>query len=149
MNKSADNLQTAQQVVEIVPLVMRVVAAELRRTQRPLIPAHLGVLFFLAQRPRNLSELAELQAVSLPTMSNTIGKMAQEGWLERTRAAHDRRMLLIEITPAGEAILAEISGDIIGKVAQLLNPLSPEDLGALQAGLAILRRSFINDGLTF
>lgn len=148
MNKAVNNSQTAQQVVEIVPLVMRVVAAELRRTQHPIIPAHLGVLFLLVQQPRNLSELAELQAVSLPTMSNTISKMAQEGWIKRTRAAHDRRMLLIEITPAGEAILAEMSGYIIEKVAQILDPLSAVDLGTLQAGLAILRRSFINDGLT-
>jgi DNA-binding MarR family transcriptional regulator len=147
MSKATDNIQTAQQVVEIVPLVMRVVAAELRQTQPAVIPAHLGVLFLLTQRPRNLSELAELQAVSLPTMSNTVSKMAQEGWVTRRRAAHDRRLLLVEITSAGEALLAEMSGYIIGKVAQILDPLSPAELDALRGGLAILRRSFINDDL--
>jgi DNA-binding MarR family transcriptional regulator len=142
MNKS-DNTHTAQQVVEIVPLVMRIVAAELRQTQPAIIPAHLGVLFLLEHKPRNLTELADLQAVSLPTMSNTISKMSAEGWVTRTRAAHDRRMVLIEITPAGQAILSKMGDHIIHKVAQLLDPLSPEELDALQAGLAILRRSFI------
>ena len=145
MNQVDDNLQTAQQVVEIVPLVMRVVAAELRRTQQAVIPAHLGVLFLLSQRPRNLSELADLHAVSLPTMSNTVSKMNAEGWITRTRDPHDRRMLLIEITPTGQEILFAMSAHIIEKVAHLLNPLSPEERQALQAGMAILRKSFRHD----
>jgi DNA-binding MarR family transcriptional regulator len=149
MNATIDNRETALEVVEIVPLVMRIVAAELRRSQGAMIPAHLGVLFLLTQQSRNLSELAEQQAVSLPTMSNTVSKMAQEGWIKRTRAAHDRRMLLIEITPAGEAALAEISGHIIAAVARILQPLSAADLDTLRAGLAILRRSFIHGSPTF
>jgi DNA-binding MarR family transcriptional regulator len=148
MNETGNNSQTAEQVVEIVPLVMRVVAAELRQTEPTVIPAHLGVLFLLTQRPRNLSELAELQAVSLPTMSNTISKMVQEGWVTRTRASHDRRVLLIEISPAGEAILAKMSGYIIEQVARILDPLSAEELDTLRAGLAILRSAFIHDDFT-
>ena len=148
MNQPPNNSQTAAQVVEIVPLVMRIVAAELRQTEPFLIPAHLGVLFLLTQQPRNLSELAELQAVSLPTMSNTISKMAQEGWVTRTRADHDRRVLLIEITPAGEAVLAEMSGYIVNKVAQILDPLSAAELEMLRAGLVILRRAFTHDDVT-
>ncbi len=147
MNETNNNSQTAAQVVEIVPLVMRIVAAELRQTEPSLIPAHLGVLFLLTQQPRNLSQLAELQAVSLPTMSNTISKMAQEGWVTRTRASHDRRVLLIEITPAGEAVLDEMSGYIVRKVAQILDPLSAAELDTLRAGLVILRRAFTHDDL--
>jgi DNA-binding MarR family transcriptional regulator len=142
MNAEIDRQQTAHQVVEIVPLVMRVVAAELRRTEYAMIPAHLGVLFLLDQRPRNLSELAEQQAVSLPTMSNTVTTMVREGWVRRSPAERDRRMVLIEITPAGQAALAEISGHIIGTVARLLEPLSAEELRTLHTGLAILRESF-------
>lgn len=145
MNETVNNSQTAAQVVEIVPLVMRIVAAELRQTKPTIIPAHLGVLFLLTQQPRNLSELAELQAVSLPTMSNTISKMAQEGWVTRTRANHDRRVLLIEITPAGASVLAEMSGYIVNKVAQILDPLSAAELDTLRAGLVILRRAFTHD----
>lgn len=145
MNQALNNSQTAAQVVEIVPLVMRIVAAELRQTKPTLIPAHLGVLFLLSQQPRNLSQLAELQAVSLPTMSNTISKMAQEGWVTRSRADHDRRVLLIEITPAGEAVLVEMSGYIVRKVAQMLDPLSAAELDTLRAGLVILRRAFTHD----
>jgi DNA-binding MarR family transcriptional regulator len=144
MNAKIDRQQTAHQVVEIVPLVMRVVAAELRRTEYAMIPAHLGVLFLLDQRPRNLSELAEQQAVSLPTMSNTVTTMVREGWVRRSQAERDRRMVSIEITPAGQAALAEMSGHIIGTVARLLEPLSAEELHTLHTGLAILRESFVH-----
>jgi DNA-binding MarR family transcriptional regulator len=148
MNAELDRQHTAQQVVEIVPLVMRVVAAELRRAEHAIIPAHLGVLFLLEERPRNLSELAEQQAVSLPTMSNTVTTMVREGWVRRSPAERDRRMVLVEITPAGQAILADMSGHIIGTVARLLAPLSAEELHTLHSGLAILRESFVHGSHT-
>jgi DNA-binding MarR family transcriptional regulator len=148
MSAKIDKQQTAHQVVEIVPLVMRVVAAELRRAKHAIIPAHLGVLFLLQQRQRNLSELAEQQAVSLPTMSNTVSTMVREGWVRRTPAERDRRMVLIEITPAGQAVLAEMSGHIVGTVAQLLEPLSAEQLQTLHTALAILRERFVHDSST-
>jgi DNA-binding MarR family transcriptional regulator len=127
-----------------VPLIMRVVSAELRRTGHGLVPAHLGVLFLLSQSSCNLSELAEHQAVSLPTMSNTVSTMVQEGWIKRTRAAHDRRMLLIEITPAGQTVLADISAQVIDHIAKILAPLATKELATLQSGLAILQRSFFH-----
>jgi DNA-binding MarR family transcriptional regulator len=145
MNSASDRRQTAQQVVEIVPLVMRIVAAELRRTEYAMIPAHLGVLFLLYERPRNLSELAEQQAVSLPTMSNTVTKMVREGWIRRTRAEDDRRMVSVEITTTGQQVLAQMSEHVISTVARLLEPLSTQELHILHTGLAILKESFVHD----
>lgn len=142
---SNDNQETARQVLEIIPPVMRIVSAELRRAQPAMIPAHLGVLFLLSQQPRNLSELAGLQMVSLPTMSNTVSKMVGEGWVRRTQSERDRRMWLIEITPAGQATLDEMSKRVIAATARLLDKLSADDLDALRKGLTILQRSFIHD----
>ena len=131
--------QTAvRQVLGVIPAVMRTLASELRHTEYTLAPVHFRLLVILAERPRNLSELAERQAVSLPTMSNSITILVQRGWVGRVRDPQDRRMVLIELTAAGRAVLSEIRGEIEVRVTELLASLSPTECDQLLAGLAIL-----------
>ena len=54
-------------------------------------------------------------------------------------------MVLIEITPEGQAILEEISRQLVSQIQKLLDPLSAADEVALQAGLAVLQTIF--DGI--
>ncbi len=139
---AAKTQAVARQVLEIIPLVMRTVAAELRRTGHLLDPSHYRLLAMLAHRSYNLSELAERHAVSLPTMSNSITKLVERGWVRRAPATHDRRMVLIELTPAGRAALAEVHRQAEAHVAESLASLSRADQDKLLAGLDILRHAF-------
>ena len=68
---------TAREILEIIPLVMRTVAAELRAAGEMPAPAHFGLLSILSVRPRMLTDLASVQGVSLPTMSNSISAMVE------------------------------------------------------------------------
>jgi DNA-binding MarR family transcriptional regulator len=132
----------ARQVLEVIPLVMRTLALELRRTRYTLAPVHFRLLVILAERPHNLTELAEKQAVSLPTMSNSVTTLVERGWVKRVRPAHDRRMVLVELTPAGRGVLNEILRPVEAQVTQLLASLSPAECDQLMAGCAILRGAF-------
>jgi DNA-binding MarR family transcriptional regulator len=141
----ADNIDKkliSQELLQIIPAVMRIVAAELRNTDIPVMTAHLVVLTALAPQSCNLSTLAELTAVSLPTMSTTISKMVEYGWVQRSRAEHDRRMIMLEITPKGQAVLQKVGEQAMAKVEELLQVLPPEDLIALQGGLAVMKKIF-------
>lgn len=133
-------LQAAvREVLETIPLVMRTLHAELRHIEYALPPGHFRLLHILAKHPRNLSELAEKQRVSRPTMSNSISTLVERGWVKRVRDRHDRRMVLIELTPAGKAVLSETRREAEARVTDLLAPLSPAECDQLLAGLAILR----------
>ena len=132
----------ARQVLETVPLVMRTFHAELRHMEYGLAPVHFGLLVILAGHPRNLSELAERRKVSRPTMSNSISRLVERGWVKRVRDPHDRRMVLIELTPAGRAVLSEIRCAAEARMAELLDSLSPAECDQLLAGLAVLRTVF-------
>src|SRR5262247_1418739 len=98
--------ETARAILETVPLVMRAVAAELRAAGELPAPAHFGLLSLLSDRPRMLTELASIQGVSLPTMSNSISAMVGRGWVKRgTPDESDRRVVMIEVTATGRAAL--------------------------------------------
>jgi len=142
MQPNDDNGQEiARQIVEIVPTVMQIVAAELRRADYPMAPTQLGVLTMLAHHPCNLSELARYHLVSLPTMSNAISKMVKQGWVARKRSKEDRRLLELQITKAGLAVWEQIGGQVIASINALLSPVSSKDRKALFAGLGVLREA--------
>src|SRR5262249_32096513 len=75
--------ETARELLKIMPLVMRTVAAELRSAGELPAPAHFPLLMMLNEQPRTLTELASLRGVSLPTMSNSITALVQRGWVRR------------------------------------------------------------------
>ncbi len=135
----------AHRVVEVVPLVMRRLAMEMRSTGYVPAPAHCRLLVVLAQRPHNLSELAEKQAVSLPTMSSSISTLVERGWVTRTRSPHDRRVAMVELTPAGRTVLEDMMRSVEARVGQAIASLTQEECDQLLAGLEALRGCFAAD----
>ena len=136
--------ETAREILKIIPLVMRTVAAELRAAGELPAPAHFGLLTMLSTQPRTLTELAGLQGVSLPTMSNSISAMVQRGWVRRMGPAKDRRVVIIEVTPTGKAALERVGRAAEAHLADMLVPLDMAARRQLQAGLGVLRRTFSN-----
>jgi DNA-binding MarR family transcriptional regulator len=137
--------EAARELLKIMPLVMRTVAAELRSAGEMPAPAHFPLLMFLNERGRSLTELAELRGVSLPTMSNSISIVAQRGWVRRVapvRDGTDRRVVLVEITAAGRAALERVFRCAEGHLADVLAPLDAGSRKRLGAGLGVLRKVF-------
>ncbi len=114
--------ETAREILKIIPLVMRTVAAELRAAGELPAPAHFGLLSILSERSRMLSELASIQGVSLPTMSSSISAMVDRGWVRRA-TGDDRRVAMIEVTATGRAALERVARCAEGHLAEVLTPL--------------------------
>lgn len=138
----ADRHGIALSILQIIPSIMRLLAAELRRAETPLLPPQLGALTLLAENSCNLSELAEQHGVSLPTMSSTMSKLVSSGWVERHRSEADRRVVMLTITPAGRQLIEEIGQMLLTRVAAQLGEIPNSDLETLQDGLAILQTVF-------
>ena len=133
---------TARELLEIMPLVMRLVAAELRAGGEMPTPAHFGLLMKLREHPRTLSELAAHWGVSLPTTSNSITTLVERGWVRRTFPANDRRVAIIEVTAAGRSVLERVGRAAEARLAEVLAPLDRTSHRRLQDGLAVLRSVF-------
>ena len=130
----------ARDILRVIPLVMRTVAAELRAAGELPAPAHFGLLSFLAAQPSplTLTELANRQGVSLPTMSNSVTALAARGWVRRSVGSDDRRQARIEVTAKGRAAVGRVGRSAEAHLAELLAPLDADARARLQAGLAVL-----------
>lgn len=136
----------ARRILEVIPLVMRNVGAEMRqRAAAGFSVPHYRVLALLHQEARSLSELAQCQAVALPTMSRTVSALVEQGWLTRSEDAHDRRRIAISLTDEGRAYFKNLHACAEEHVARLVASLTPEQREVLVAGLEILHSLFEGD----
>ena len=140
----------SHQIVEIIPLILRFLHAEMRFSPGGMGPSQFRLLEMLARQSCNMSEIAERQSVSMATMSNSVNTLVERGWILRTPVSYDRRMIKIELTQVGKQILNANQQRLENRVNQCLANLPPEDVDRLMDGLQILRQvlesSSINEG---
>ena len=67
----------ARELLHVVMLVMRTVAADMRREPGAVAPAQMGTLMKVSVGPCTMSSLARHQAVSLPTVSKSVDMLVR------------------------------------------------------------------------
>ena len=137
----------AQEILNVIPLVMRKINTELRQkkfhTKNPtLSPAHYSILCIISKHPCTQRELIVKQAVSPPSMSNSIQVLVKNGWIQRTRERQDRRYVWLELTAVGQKVLEETDENI----AKIVASLSVDECNQVHAGLAVLYKHFSQAG---
>lgn len=86
----------------------------------------------------NLSELANLQGVTSPTMSSMVSTLVERGWIQREHSETDRRMIVLRVTPEGRNVLENARSILTDAIVKLFGSLTEEELDTLNDGLAIL-----------
>jgi DNA-binding MarR family transcriptional regulator len=129
-------------LLEVMPLVMRTVAAELRAAGELPAPAHFPLLHMLSEHPRTLSELAAFRGVSLPSMSSSVTTLVGRGWVKRTGPQADRRVVMLEVTAGGRAALDRVARCAEQHLAEVFAPLDGPAGRRLQAALGVMRKVF-------
>jgi DNA-binding MarR family transcriptional regulator len=140
--QAANKRNVANEILRVIPKVMRVLASEIRQEPSSLAPAHFRVMFVLAKRPRSLTELADSQSVSMATMSNSISVLVDRGWVARRKDPHDRRRLALEITAKGQDVLHEAHNRVEGRLRGFLASISDQECSDLLQGLELLNGVF-------
>jgi DNA-binding MarR family transcriptional regulator len=134
--------ETASKFWEVVPAVMRSIFAESRRGAHSLSPNHMRILRMLSVRTCNLSELAEHQDVSLPSMSTTVQTLVERGWLARAESSKDRRVTQLHLTPKGKQVLVEEHKRLVAWMAVRLDTLTANQVAEVERGLQTLLNLF-------
>lgn len=90
--------------------------------------------------PRRLTDLAAAEGVSQPGMTQIVTRLERDGLVQRTREPHDGRVVLIEATAAGTAVVQRRRAERRDALYALLDQLGPDDRDAVERGLPALGR---------
>ena len=139
---SEDTISIARRLLQVLMPLGKSVTAELRHTGQLMAPGHYQTLGTLYLRSANLSDLAETQGVSLPTMSSTVTSLEQQGWVKRRRSEVDRRVVMVELTPDGCDKLGDLTDTVLTMLVELLKTKTPAERESLSAGISVLESIF-------
>jgi DNA-binding MarR family transcriptional regulator len=138
---SWDALRAADELMAVLPLLNRIVAAEVRREagEETTMP-QFRVLAHLSARSLTLSELARRRRVTLQSMGELVQTLVERGWIARTPDPSDRRQQQLALTDHGRTHYERAQGQVLAQIAPLLARLDATELHAIQVALPALHR---------
>jgi DNA-binding MarR family transcriptional regulator len=93
----------------------------------------LGLMRTVADEPRRITELAELEGLAQPTMTLLVKRLEARGLVRRERQADDQRVVLVSLTQAGEAALEDLRSLAGSALRSHLEAMPDTQLDALAA----------------
>lgn len=90
--------------------------------------------------PTRISDIADLEHSSQPTITNHVKRLEAAGLVHRDPDPADARASLIDLTAQGREQLAKLRHLLGTNVEPHLDQLNNRDLQVLESGLAVLKR---------
>jgi len=136
----------ARELLDTVPMGMRVIRRHMRRHRSGLTVPQFRTLCYLTSAPgTSLSAVADFVGLSLPAMSRLVDGLVDKGLMERRPCSDDRRQVRLSITPPGEAAITEARQLAQAQLAEAVAALTHEQRAALIGTMTLLRDIFALD----
>lgn len=110
------------------------------------LPVWLVLISLKSRRLRNQRELAEAVGIREATLTHHLNAMDAQGLITRQRDPANRRVHLVELTPAGEAAFHRMRGAATAFDQRLRAGLGEAELAALEDLLGRLERNVAAPG---
>ena len=130
---AADRMHSAA-----IHLLRRVHRVDAEMGITPARASALSVLVFGGSR--TLTELADAEQVTPPTMSKLVGAMEREGFVRRERHESDARSIRLHATPKARRILERGRARRVALLESLLADGSAAEVAAVRRAAAVLER---------
>lgn len=126
---------------ELLTLVAKLNRLVTQRIRLPLPWAQARLLGTIDdQGEARISDLAELDHCSQPTMTTQVRRLEDAGLVTRTPDPDDARAVRIRITPEGQRVLARVRADRAAVIDPSIERLSERDRESLSAAVGALHR---------
>ncbi|MCS6883428.1 MAG: MarR family transcriptional regulator [Oscillochloridaceae bacterium] len=103
-----------------------------RLTELHLSPSHIRLMRLLqSEGPLAMKELAGRLGISPPSVTALTRRLAATGLVTRRPHADDSRVVLLELTPAGEALQAQVIAEQMARMGEFLSGLCPNEQNLL------------------
>lgn len=137
--ESADRTELLDYVAtHLIARAGQLVRLVMRELDGPVTRTDVGLLRLLEDGPRRVTELAVLEGLAQPTTTLLVKRLEQQGLVSRERDPDDRRVVLVSLTAAGSATLAQARTELRGALRRHGAQMSDEQLRALAAGTETL-----------
>ncbi|BBX08703.1 MarR family transcriptional regulator [Mycolicibacterium aichiense] len=126
---------------ELLTVVARLNRLATQRIRLPLPWAQARLLSTIDdQGEARISDLAELDHCSQPTMTTQVRRLEDAGLVARTTDPDDARAVRIRITPEGKTMLTQVRADRAAVIDPRIERLSDEDREILSTAVGALHR---------
>lgn len=134
------NLRIAQ--VAVFENFVEVVGQGLAGRMGGLTPGRFSLLVLLKANPGiNQTALSRGVGVDKSTLTPALDQLEKKGLVQRERTARDRRTYALSLSPAGEALLAELMGKVLQHEKNIVAGLTPAERSTLNRLLKKMAKS--------
>ncbi|TWE11684.1 MarR family winged helix-turn-helix transcriptional regulator [Rudaeicoccus suwonensis] len=105
-----------------------------------IAPHQFSVLAKIEDGVTTPGRLAQIECVSAPSMTRTVGDLVERGLVARVADTDDRRVVQLSTTPAGRSMLRKARGQRDAWMLERLKGLSEEECAVLVEASQILGR---------
>ena len=140
----------AQEILEVVPAVMRVIRAEMRRHRMAdlSVPQFRTLAFIDHNADASLSNVAENIGLTLPSMSKIVDGLVVRKFVTRQTSTTDRRRMTLALTARGLTALQASRDATRACLAEDLAGLTERQRDTIAQAMEILRPVFTPQGET-
>ncbi len=136
--------ECAREVLDVVPLVMRVIRAEMRSHRSPdlSVPQFRALLYLQRHPGASLTAVSDHLGLTPPSASKLVDGLVARGLVARQTSPTDRRRVMLVVTPSGAAMLQAASEATQTRLAEALAQLEEPARGVVVEGMRALRTLF-------
>lgn len=122
-------LDCAHSIIAVVPRLSRIMRRDLRLHSEGLFtePQFRVMARLFREGPQCLSALADLQGVSLPTMSKLVQGLEMRGLVVRDRDEVDHRRIILALTDAGRTAYEDLLHCTESHIVDWISALGAEE----------------------
>lgn len=122
------------------PSLTRLYLLYFRQTENSQISmAQMSIMMNLADNgPMRISQIAQAEAIRMPTASNAVNQLEIMGLVTRIRDVSDRRGVRVDLTNKGRVQLEQIAEIRSRNLAEMIAGLSEEELTKVQEAVPLI-----------
>lgn len=104
-----------------------------------------AILFHASEAGVPLSQICQAILADNSNLTRLVDRLESRGLVRRAADPHDRRVTLVQLTPAGKALIDELRPRHRAYVEERMSHLSPEQIAAFHEAMATLYAALSND----
>jgi DNA-binding MarR family transcriptional regulator len=144
MKMVASHEDTAREILDIVPLIMRSIRVEMRnqRSADLTVTQFRALLFIHRNQHTSLKNLAYYLGLTSPTVCKMVDWMVLNQLVWREISPKDRRKITLALTEKGNDILEKAHSGTQERLTELLSRLSPQEGDTVYNAMRLLQPLF-------